>query len=85
MILDTKVEKRYLIQFCDNKTWRDVNCDFNGRWIKSFSMFEGSKSKPTVEHLDGAKKAESNYSDNLFRIIEKTIIILEESDRTRVR
>lgn len=85
MVVDTRVEKRYLIQFCANKVWRDVDCDFNGKWIKSFSMFEGNKFKPTIEELERAKKAESNFSDNLFRVVEKTIIILEESDKTRVR
>lgn len=85
MIIGSRIEKRYLIQFCDNQTWRDVHCRYNGKWNSSFEMYEGNKEKPSKKDLESAKIKESNFSDNLYRVIEKTIIFMEESDRTRVR
>lgn len=87
MKFHTKCIKRYVIQHCDDtsETWYDVKCKYNGRYVQIISGFEGSDVKPTREDLDDAKMTVSNFSDSMFRIVEKTIVIIEEFDKTRVR
>lgn len=87
MRLRTKSFKRYVIQYFDSDIdeWVDVKCDYNGKYNYFVSNYEGRPTRPSQADLEEAKIAVSNFSDSMFRIAEKTYIIVEEINKLRVR
>lgn len=87
MILSTKTLKKYLIQHFDEETdqWFDVKCSFNGKYNFIVSTYEGNEKKPSTADIEQAKISVQNFSDSMFRVVEKTIVIIEESNKIRVR
>lgn len=87
MRLRTKCFKRYVIQYFDSDIdeWIDVKCEYNGKFNYFVSNHEGRTSKPSPSDMEAAKLAVSNFSDSMFRIAEKTYIIIEEFSKSRVR
>lgn len=87
MILSTKTVQKYLIQFFDEETkhWLDVPCWFNGGFNFVTRTYEGADRKPTELDIEEAKIAVNSFSNSMFRIVKKTIVIIDETDKLRVR
>lgn len=87
MIVSTKTVQKYLIQSFDEDAgkWYDVPCWFNASFNFITRTYEGADRKPTEEDMEEAKIAVNNFSNSMFRVVKKTIVIIDETNKLRVR
>lgn len=87
MILSTKSIKKYLIQYYDTSInkWINVDCPYNGSYNFVTRTLEGADRKPLSSDIEDAMKSVSNFADSMFRVVERTIIILDETNKLKIR